>query len=115
MPRPGSDSDSDSDDDAGDMVRDGDPSRSTASSSASLVDPSERVAALQRVNADLARKLADTERAMQRKLAEQESEFEELQGRLEETRNELTAAKREEKELRGKEVLRLSSFLILIR
>ncbi|KAJ7340774.1 hypothetical protein DFH08DRAFT_783222 [Mycena albidolilacea] len=103
MPRPGSDSDSDSDDDAGDMVRDGDPSRSTASSSASLVDPSERVAALQRVNADLARKLADTERAMQRKLAEQESEFEELQGRLEETRNELTAAKREEKELRGKE------------
>ncbi|KAJ7441951.1 hypothetical protein B0H11DRAFT_1823594 [Mycena galericulata] len=98
MPR-GSDSDSDSDDGGGaDMVMD----RSAASSTVSMM-PHERVEALQRVNDDLARKLADTERMMQRKLAEQEAEFEDLQVKLEETRNELSAAKREEKELRSKE------------
>ncbi|KAJ7679250.1 hypothetical protein DFH06DRAFT_1278902 [Mycena polygramma] len=98
MPR-GSDSDSDSDDGHGaDMVMD----RSAASSTVSMM-PHERVEALQRVNDDLARKLQDTERMMQRKLAEQESEFEDLQVKLEETRNELSAAKREEKELRSKE------------
>ncbi|KAJ7472688.1 hypothetical protein FB451DRAFT_1089576 [Mycena latifolia] len=98
MPR-GSDSDSDSDDGGGaDMVLD----RSAASSTVSMM-PHERVEALQRVNDDLARKLADTERTFQRKLAEQEAEFEDLQLKLEETRNELSAAKREEKELRSKE------------
>ncbi|KAJ7683656.1 hypothetical protein B0H17DRAFT_1014141 [Mycena rosella] len=98
MPR-GSDSDSDSDDGGGaDMVMD----RSAASSTVSMM-PHERVEALQRVNDDLARKLADTERTFQRKLAEQEAEFEDLQLKLEETRNELSAAKREEKELRSKE------------
>ncbi|KAJ7759368.1 hypothetical protein DFH07DRAFT_884301 [Mycena maculata] len=100
MPR-GSDSDSDSDDsDGADMVMDHD--RSAASSTVSMM-PHERVEALQRINDDLARKLADTERMMQRKLAEQEAEFEDLQVKLEETRNELSAAKREEKELRSKE------------
>ncbi|KAJ6544957.1 hypothetical protein DFH09DRAFT_1249157 [Mycena vulgaris] len=88
MPR-GSDSDSDSDDDGGAGHGHGPLRR--------------RVEALQRVNDDLARKLADTERTFQRKLAEQESEFEDLQVKLEETRNELSAAKREEKELRSKE------------
>ncbi|KAF7337039.1 hypothetical protein MVEN_02140900 [Mycena venus] len=98
MPR-GSDSDSDSDDDNNsNMVMD----RSAASSTVSMM-PHERVEALQRVNDDLARKLQDTERMMQRKLAEQEAEFEDLQVKLEETRNELSAAKREEKELRSKE------------
>ncbi|KAJ6459437.1 hypothetical protein C8R47DRAFT_1226578 [Mycena vitilis] len=98
MPR-GSDSDSDSDDGHGaDMVMD----RSAASSTASMM-PHERVEALQCVNDDLARKLQDTERTMQRKLAEQEAEFEDLQVKLEETRNELSAAKREEKQLRSKE------------
>ncbi|KAJ6512627.1 hypothetical protein C8R45DRAFT_890387 [Mycena sanguinolenta] len=97
MPR-ASDSDSDSDDDGGNMVMD----RSAASSTVSMM-PHERVEALQRVNDDLARKLQDTERMMQRKLAEQEAEFDELQVKLEETRNELSAAKREEKELRSKE------------
>ncbi|KAF7374326.1 hypothetical protein MSAN_00316100 [Mycena sanguinolenta] len=97
MPRTG-DSDSDSDDDGGNMVMD----RSAASSTVSMM-PHERVEALQRVNDDLARKLQDTERMMQRKLAEQEAEFDDLQVKLEETRNELSAAKREEKELRSKE------------
>ncbi|KAJ6620038.1 hypothetical protein B0H10DRAFT_1876306 [Mycena sp. CBHHK59/15] len=99
MPR-GNDSDSDSDDDGAgrDMVMD----RSAASSTASMM-PHDRVEALQRINDELARKLVDTERTMQRKLAEQEAEFEDLQVKLEETRNELSAAKREEKELRSKE------------
>lgn len=106
MPR-GSDSDSDSDDgnDNADMVLD----RSAASSTVSMM-PHERVEALQRVNDDLARKLQDTERTMQRKLAEQEAEFDDLQVKLEETRNELSAAKREEKELRSKEVCSVSFF-----
>ncbi|KAJ7168692.1 hypothetical protein C8R46DRAFT_1162963 [Mycena filopes] len=103
-PPRGSDSDSDSDDDENVVGRDRDMvlDRSTASSTVSMM-PHERVEALQRVNDDLARKLADTERSMQRKLAEQEAEFEDLQVKLEETRNELSAAKREEKELRSKE------------
>ncbi|KAJ7614110.1 hypothetical protein FB45DRAFT_842656 [Roridomyces roridus] len=98
MPR-ANDSDSDSDSDGGaDMVMD----RSAASSTASMM-PHDRVEALQKVNADLIKKLSDTERTMQRKLAEQEAEFDDLQIKLEETRNELSAAKREEKELRIKE------------
>ncbi|KAJ7234179.1 hypothetical protein B0H12DRAFT_1191782 [Mycena haematopus] len=98
MPR-ANDSDSDSDDDGSNMVMD----RSAASSTVSMM-PHERVEALQRVNDDLARKLQETERTMQRKLAEQEAEFDDLQIKLEETRNELSAAKREEKELRSKEI-----------
>ncbi|KAJ7755578.1 hypothetical protein B0H16DRAFT_1722297 [Mycena metata] len=81
------DSDSDSDEDKvgrRDMVFDH--NRSTASSTVSMM-PQEHVEALQRVNDDLARKLADTERMMQGKLAEQEAD----------------AAKREEKESRSKE------------
>ncbi|KAJ7740342.1 hypothetical protein B0H16DRAFT_1664489 [Mycena metata] len=73
-------SDSDSDEDEvgrRDMVFDHD--RSTASSTVSMM-LQERVEALQR-----------------------EVEFEDLQVKLEETRNELSAAKREEKELRSKE------------
>ncbi|KAJ7157627.1 hypothetical protein C8R43DRAFT_1065003 [Mycena crocata] len=105
MPQHNSDSDSDDDSDGGrsNLVHDySDYTRSTASSTVSM-EPHERVEALQRVNDDLARKLADTERTMQRKLAEQEAEFEDLQVKLEETRNELSAAKRDEKELRSKE------------
>ncbi|KAJ7196768.1 hypothetical protein GGX14DRAFT_504610 [Mycena pura] len=98
MPR-ANDSDSDSDDEGREnRILD----RSATSSTVSMM-PQDRVEALQRVNDDLARKLADTERLMQRKLAEQEAEFEDLQDKLEETRNELSAAKREEKELRSKE------------
>ncbi|CAK5269566.1 unnamed protein product [Mycena citricolor] len=100
LPMPHANDDgSDSDDEhAGDMVI----PRSTTSSNVSLM-PDEQMEALQRANADLMRKLAETERLMQRKLAEHEAEFEDLQFTLEETRNELSAAKREEKELRGKE------------
>ncbi|KAJ7109058.1 hypothetical protein C8R43DRAFT_181879 [Mycena crocata] len=103
MPQHDSDSDDESDNRLSNLVPDYiDYTRSTASSTVSMM-PHERVEALQRVNDDLVRKLADTERAMQRKLAEQEAEFDDLQIKLEETRNELSSAKREEKELRNKE------------
>ncbi len=100
MPRMGSDSDSDDsgDDSAFGLVLD----RSAASSTASM-EPMERLEALQRVNADLAKKLVEAERTLQRKLSDHESELEEMEARLEEARSELTAAKREEKELRNKE------------
>ena len=93
-----SDSDSSEDDSALGLVFD----RSTTSSSASM-EPLERLDALQRVNADLAKKLVDAERTLQRKLGDHEVELEEMEARLEEARTELGAAKREEKELRGKE------------
>ena len=102
MPRNGSDSDSDSDEDADSslgLVLD----RSTASSTVSL-EPQDRLDALQRANAELGRKLMDAEKTLQTKLSNHESELEEMQGRLEEARSELSATKREEKELRSKEV-----------
>jgi hypothetical protein len=104
MPRAGTDSDSDGDDnyDADSslgLVLD----RSAASSTVSL-EPQDRLDALQRANVDLGRKLMDAERTLQNKLADHESELEEMQGRLEEARSELSATKREEKELRSKEV-----------
>jgi len=100
MPRMSSDSDSDdSDDDSSlGLVLD----RSTASSTASM-EPLERLEALQRVNADLGKKLVEAERTLQRKLSDHESELEEMEARLEEAKSELSAAKREEKELRNKE------------
>ena len=95
-----SDSDSDPDDDPtlGSVF-----DRSVASSMASM-EPQDRLDALQRANAELARKLMDAEKTLQNRLTEHESELEELENRLDEAKSELMAAKREEKELRGKEV-----------
>ena len=93
-----SDSDDSEDDSALGLVFD----RSTASSTASM-EPLERLDALQRVNADLGKKLVEVERTLQRKLADHEVELEEMEARLEEAKSELSAAKREEKELRSKE------------
>ncbi|KAI9511906.1 hypothetical protein F5148DRAFT_181687 [Russula earlei] len=99
MPRISTDSDSDeSEDSVLGLVFD----RSTTSSAASM-EPLERVEALQRVNSDLAKKVVEAERTLQRKLADHEVELEEMEARLEEARSELSAAKREEKELRSKE------------
>lgn len=77
--------------------------RNIFNSNASM-EPLERLDALQRQNAELARKCMEAERTLQNRLAEHESELEEMQGRLEEMRSELGATKREEKELRSKEV-----------
>ena len=102
MPRKGEDSDSDSELDEEallGLVMD----RSAASSTVSL-DMEQRLEALQRLNTDLGRKLLEAERTLQNRLADHEQELEEMQIRLEEARSELSATKREEKELRSKEV-----------
>jgi predicted RNase H-like nuclease (RuvC/YqgF family) len=98
MPRAGTDSDDD-DDSALGLVMD----RSTASSTVSL-QPDDQTEALTRTNVDLRRRLAEAEKTLQNRLLEHDSELEEFQGRLEEMRSELSATKREEKELRSKEV-----------
>lgn len=98
LPMPRATNDSDDEDSALGLVLD----RSTASSTVSL-QPDDREE-LTRVNADLRRKLMDAEKTLQNRLSEHESELEEFQGRLEEMRSELSATKREEKELRSKEV-----------
>jgi len=86
--------------------------RNIVSSTASL-EPLERLEALQRRNTDLGRKLMEAERTLQNRLADHESELEEMQGKLEEMRSELSATKREEKELRSKEVNHFRLFLAL--
>lgn len=96
----GSDSDSDDGEDSTlGLVLD----RSAASSTVSM-EQQERVDALQRMNTDLARKLMEAERSLQNRLADHEQDIEEWQGRLDEVKSELSATKREEKELRSKEV-----------
>jgi DNA repair exonuclease SbcCD ATPase subunit len=77
--------------------------RSAASSTVSMED-AERLDALRKVNDELRKKLVDTERTLQRRLEEHEHELEDLQDTLDEARSELTASKRDEKELRSKEV-----------
>jgi len=84
--------------------------RSTTSSTVSL-EPLDRLDALQRANADLNRKCVEAERTLQHKLSEHELELEEMQSRLEEMRSELAHTKREEKELRSKDVCFFLFFL----
>lgn len=105
MPR-SRDSDSDSDhEDMTHRVSDFilDHERSIASSAASLA-PQDRLDAMSRANEELARKVMEAERSLQNRLTDHELEIEELQSKLDELRSELTATKREEKELRNKEV-----------
>ena len=64
----------------------------------------ERIEALQKQNEELHRKMLECEELLNNKVAEHETEYAELQGVLEQLKAELTSAKREEKELRGKEV-----------
>ena len=81
---------------------------SMKSSTVSL-DPLDRLNVLQRVNADLNGKCMEAEQTLQHKLLELELELEELQSQLEEVRSELVHTKREEKELRSKDVCFFSS------
>jgi hypothetical protein len=109
LPMPGphdSDSDRDSDEETHrlsmGLIMDNE--RSVTSSIASLA-PQDRVEALQKNNQDLARRLMEAERSLQNRLADHEVEIEEMQGKLDEMKSELSATKREEKELRNKEVI----------
>jgi len=99
MPRASS-ADSDSEDEFDiSLVHDRESTSSTAS-----MERIDRVEALTKANAEWQRKLREAEQTLQNRLSEHELELEELQSKLEEMRSELSATKREEKELRGKEV-----------
>ncbi|KAF8519575.1 hypothetical protein JB92DRAFT_3112335 [Gautieria morchelliformis] len=115
MPSPhDSDSDGDSDDETHrlsmGLIMDHD--RSISSSVASLA-PHDRVEALQKNNQELARRLMEAERTLQNRLADHEVEIEEMQGKLDEIKSELTATKREEKELRSKERQNIQQIQVL--
>ncbi|KAF8577772.1 UPF0014-domain-containing protein [Ramaria rubella] len=118
LPMPGShdsDSDGDSDDDETHRMSMGlilDHDRSVASSIASLA-PQDRVEALQKNNQDLARRLMEAERSLQNRLADHEVEIEEMQSKLDDIKSELTATKREEKELRNKERQNIQQIQVL--
>lgn len=99
MPR-GSDSDSEEDEDPTlGLVQD----RSTANSMASMM-PEDRIEALKKSNQDMARKLLEVEDRLRLQMEAHETEIESLENKLEELKSELSATKREEKELRSKEV-----------
>ena len=97
------DDDDDAETDAGDERYRIPETRSAASSTASI-EVEERLEALNRLNQDLARKLVEAERTLQTRLSDHEQELEDMQLRLEDAKSELSATKREEKELRSKEV-----------
>jgi TolA-binding protein len=100
LPIPKHDDDSDSDDDVdGVLVYD----RSAAPSNASM-DSQERVDVLNKTIDELRKKLSDTEKGLNRKVNDLELELEEAQEKLEELKAELIAARKEEKELKSKEV-----------
>lgn len=98
MPR-STDSDSDSEEEVLGLVMD----RSAASSTVSM-EQSERLEALTKVNQELSQRAAESDRLLRRKIEEHENEIENFQVRIEELSSELSASKRDEKDLRNKEV-----------
>lgn len=100
LPIPKRDDDSDSDDEVQNiLVYD----RSAAPSNASM-DSQERVDVLNKTIDELRKKLSETEKGLNRKVNDLELELEEAQEKLEELKAELIAARKEEKELKSKEV-----------
>lgn len=77
--------------------------RSSILSTASMT-ADDRAELMDKVNKDLQRKVADAEATMQRRMSEQEAELENMQIKLDEWKMELMAARKEEKELKNKEV-----------
>jgi len=73
----------------------------------------DRLDALQKANTELGRKLMEAEKTLQDRLMEHDMELEDMQERLEELKSELTSTKREEKELRSKEVRYCVNLLII--
>lgn len=99
--------DSDSDGEDGPSPDDDDttygPRRMRQASNASL-SPHEQVEALEKVNDELRKKLMDVEDSLQRKLREHEGDLDSMQQRIDELEVELSLARRQEKELKSKEV-----------
>ena len=91
----------------------------SSSSSLSLTTPEDRLEALQRTDAELAKKLRDNGRELENRLSDHEAEIDEMQTKIDELKSELQSSKREEKELKAKAVRgdlarALSSILILL-
>jgi chromosome segregation ATPase len=103
------DLDSDSDDD--EEGADGETWHARAGTlSGASMDDEQRIQLLRASNDELARKLRDLEDTLQRRLAEHEDELQEMTIRLEDLKSELSSVRRDEKELRAKEV---SSYLFV--
>jgi hypothetical protein len=85
------------------------PERLSVASLASLTDPDERLAALQKHLNETQRRNADVEKHLQEDLAAREQEIVDLQTKLDRRSDDLAIKTREEKELRVKEVLSASS------
>lgn len=94
------DGDSDSDDEVENVLV---YERSVVPSDASM-DSQERVDVLNKTIDELRKKLIETEKGLNRKVNDLELELEEAQEKLEELKAELVAARKEEKELKSKEV-----------
>ena len=97
----------DSDEDEDDDDEEGDPTLGLVlANNPSLIslEAQEREEALQRANQELHRKVAEQDRILQNRISEHEAELERMEILLEETKSELSLAKREEKELRAKEI-----------
>ena len=111
LPIPKHDDDSDSDEEVQNiLVYD----RSATQSNASM-DSQERVDVLNKTIDELRKKLSDTEKGLNRKVNDLELELEEAQEKLEELKAELIAARKEEKELKSKEVCLRAVLGILFR
>ena len=78
-------------------------SMASMDSTMSLEDQ-EKMEALEKTNKDLARKLMESDRMLHNRMTDHETELVEMESKIEELKAELSATKREEKELRGKEV-----------
>lgn len=109
LPKPKNDGDSDSDDEVESVLM---YERSALSSNASM-DSQDRVDVLNKTIDELRKKLGDTEKSLSRKVNDLEMELEEAQEKLEELKAELVAARKEEKELKSKEVCFLTSALLV--
>ena len=96
--------DPDDDDDAADDAHIV-PERLSVASLASLTDPDERLAALQKHLNETQRRNAEVEKHLQEDLAAREQEIVDLQAKLDRRSEDLAIKTREEKELRIKEVL----------
>ena len=81
------------------------PDRLSVASLASLTDPDERLAALQKHLNETQRRNAESEKHLQDDLAAREQEIVDLQAKLDRRSEDLSIKTREEKELRIKEVL----------
>lgn len=92
------DDEHDSDDDTMGLIHD------RRASMISLEDH-DKIEVLQKTNDELARKLYEIENTLTQRITEHENELEDSQARLDEVHSELAATKKEEKELRSKEVI----------